>query len=144
MNNKFDLKNYSLASSQIIAASKDYQLLETGFKSSLLLIKWYLIGSFKGVPDVSEGILRVDVITPLGRLPTVDTKFKCYRQNEFIQFLNVSNFDFNYTVRVLNPSAVIRSKLEIWEYNEPTNYLDTNNPTGLDTSGDTIINVINS
>jgi hypothetical protein len=149
ISSKYDINNYSKKGSLIIGTQSDLnvgQLLDRyTFESSLLLIKWSTVGVWKG-SQLSNliGTIRVLRDSPLGELEPIDYQLRVSPKKAYIQFLTL-NPELPYQLEVFNPDGIAKTNLEIWEFIQPINYLNSNNSMSGTYGNDPIqVNVDNS
>lgn len=120
---QFDIDNYSPKRNFII--NNDFQLLDVTFESSILLVKWKTLGTFKGAEQSNLiGTFRILRNTPLGELEPLDIQLKVFRKKEYIQFTSIPSNEFGYQIEILNPVGIIRTEVIIQEFIPPINYLN--------------------
>jgi hypothetical protein len=142
INPLFDPLNYLYRCGENIY-KKDYQLIDKEFESNRLLIRWKVVGNFKGTPQGNlKGVLRVHRKTPLGEIEPQDFTFNLSRVSPaktYVQFLELSPVPgFTYKIEALNPVGVEKSSLEISEYIAPITFF-TNNSMSNTYGNDQII-----
>jgi hypothetical protein len=130
INPLFDPLNYLYRCGENIY-KKDYQLIDKKFESFRLLIKWKVVGNFKGTKQSDlRGILRVHRDTPLGEMEPQDFTFNLSRVSPaktYVQFLTLAPIPgFTYKIEALNPVGVEKSSLEISEYIPPPVFFQNN------------------
>ena len=118
INPKYDSNNYF--KHQAIPVITDNHKINQLFESSLLRIKWWY-DNLKPLPQSDFiGTLRIKVTTPLGELEPTDYQLKISSHKQvYVQFLQIPNPDFQYSIEVIHPVGITRSRLEIWEYVKP-------------------------
>jgi hypothetical protein len=126
INSLFDPLNYLYRCGENIY-KKDYQLIDKEFESNRLLIRWKVVGNFKGTLQSDlRGVLRIHRKTLLGDMEPQDFTFNLSRVSPaktYVQFLNLSPVPgFSYKVEALNPVGVEKSFLEISEYIPPSTF----------------------
>jgi hypothetical protein len=124
---KYDPNNYRKRNPLIIF-NKDYQKIDELFGSALLMIRWQIIDRIKLPQLPLIGTIRARTITPLGELEPHDYQLKVTDKpipfKPFVHFLSIVNPEFEYSLEINNPTGVAKTSIEIWEYIEPTNYLN--------------------
>jgi hypothetical protein len=125
---KYDPNNYTKHGVILIYKRDGYQKLDKLFGSGLLMIKWARMGVNKlsSTSDLNNlvGTIRLKMSTPLGDFEPRDYQLSVGQsQKPFIQFLDIPNPDFEYTLEILNPTGIEKTSIEIWEYNSPQSFL---------------------
>lgn len=150
MNNpKYDETNY-LKHGAVIIGTSDFRQLETLFYASTLLIKWQTIGSFKSLNSSDLiGTIRLSRDTPLGAERPRDYQIKVDRltknEDPYINFLEFNlDSELPYLLSISNPVGVPKTQIEIWEYQPPANFLNSNNVNMSGTYGNDQIIIDNS
>jgi hypothetical protein len=137
ISSRYDISNYS-SSISLIIDRPDYPKIETELFASLLLIKWQLLGKFKVQLNQQNliGTIRIYRVTPLGELEPIDYQLKVSdTDKQYIQFIDIPYSEFRYKIKVSNPTGVVKSKLQIFEYKQPSNMPPSFDNVSLDLSG---------
>ena len=118
INPKYDSNNY--LKHQAIPVITDNHKINQLFESYLLRIKWWYDNA-KALPQSNFiGTLRIKITTPLGELEPTDYQIKISSHKQiYVQFLQIPKPDFQYSIEVIHPVGITRSRLEIWEYVKP-------------------------
>ena len=91
------------------------------------MIKWELFGTnglaIRADNTALTGTLRMSCMTPFGEKQPKDYQLAVSKK-PFIQFLEPQS-DLEYSFEALNPDGVEKTRIEIWEYQDPVSYIRT-------------------